>query len=31
MIAAALYWHAWWLLPTLVAWDLAVRGGAVLP
>ena len=26
-----LYLNAWWLVPTLVAWDLAVRAGAALP
>lgn len=30
-MAIYLYWHAWWLIPTLVAWDLAVKAGAALP
>lgn len=30
-MTAYLYWNAWWLIPTLVAWDLAIKGGAVLP
>lgn len=24
-----LYWHAWWLIPALVAWDMAVKAGSV--
>lgn len=30
-MTAYLYWNAWWLIQTLVAWDLAVKAGAVLP
>ena len=30
-MTAYLYWNAWWLLPTLVAWELAVQAGAALP
>ena len=30
-MTAYLYWNAWWLIPTLIAWDLAVKGGAALP
>ena len=26
-----LYINAWWLIPTLVVWDLTVRSGAALP
>ena len=29
-MTAYLYWNAWWLIPTLVAWDLAVKAGAAL-
>jgi hypothetical protein len=28
-MAIYLYWHAWWLVPTLVAWDMAVKAGSV--
>lgn len=31
MITAALYLNAWWLIPALVAWELTVRAGAMLP
>lgn len=30
-MTAYIYWNAWWLIPTLLAWELAVKGGAVLP
>ena len=30
-MTAYLYWNAWWLIPTLLVWDLAIKGGAVLP
>jgi hypothetical protein len=30
-MAALLYWNAWRLIPTLIAWDLAVKAGAALP
>jgi hypothetical protein len=26
-----LYFNAWWLIPTLIAWELTVKAGAVLP
>jgi hypothetical protein len=26
-----LYINAWWLIPTLIAWDMTVRAGAALP
>jgi hypothetical protein len=28
-MTAYLYWNAWWLIPTLIAWDLAAKAGAV--
>ena len=28
-MAIYLYWHAWWLVPTLVVWDMAVKAGSV--
>lgn len=30
-MAALLYWNAWWLIPTLIAWELTIKAGAVLP
>jgi len=29
-MTAYLYWNAWWLIQTLIAWDLAVKAGAAL-
>jgi hypothetical protein len=28
-MTAYLYWNAWWLIPTLIAWDVAVKAGSV--
>lgn len=28
-MTAYLYWNAWWLIPTLAAWDLAAKAGSV--
>lgn len=30
-MTAYLYWNAWWLIPTLLAWELTARVGATLP
>jgi hypothetical protein len=26
-----LYLNAWWLIPTLIAWDMAVKAAVALP